>query len=524
MTLDDDEKCPLCVQSIEASELDWILCNLCLVWYHCKCADLTKEETDRISEYHCLKCQGTKHAGPSVMKRKSKRHQPKVDYVALNDGDEVRFINKHPHISHFEQFQNDRPIHDLIYVVRPNDHKTRKTNGIINDDIMNEIINETQLTKPILLPSANPHINTDPELRRVYQLDFKFPKDLTVSEVVELVGKDTAVEVMDVLTQENSSWTMLKWRDYYNTDPNSRDRIRNVISLEVSDSVLEKLIQIPRFVKDIDIVDCLWSSSVFQDHLNSHAINVTKPKVTKYCLMSVENSFTDFHIDFGGTSVYYTVLRGRKTFILYPPTKQNLKSYEQWCNMPDQNKVWFGSLVKPQTKPVFPSSYNNNGIKIEVMPGDLLILPSGWIHAVFTPEDSLVIGGNFLSYLNIPTHLLIYDIEYKTKVPEKYKFPSFNKLIWLVGYFILKGLESGKWSSYETQQSLLTFYQAQLSILTTKSTDKSTTRIKSIIKNSIPCKLIGNVEIFLDEFQDSLKCLKKDRPEEPKLKRIKMNN
>jgi F-box/leucine-rich repeat protein 10/11 len=28
--------------------------------------------------------------------------------------------------------------------------------------------------------------------------------------------------------------------------------------------------------------------------------------------------------------------------------------------------------------------------------GSTFFIPSGWIHAVYTPEDSLVFGGNFL--------------------------------------------------------------------------------------------------------------------------------
>lgn len=32
----------------------------------------------------------------------------------------------------------------------------------------------------------------------------------------------------------------------------------------------------------------------------------------RYCLMSVEGCFTDFHIDFGGTSVWYHLLYGEK--------------------------------------------------------------------------------------------------------------------------------------------------------------------------------------------------------------------
>lgn len=36
------------------------------------------------------------------------------------------------------------------------------------------------------------------------------------------------------------------------------------------------------------------------------------PKVQKYCLMSVKGCYTDFHVDFGGTSVWYHILRGAK--------------------------------------------------------------------------------------------------------------------------------------------------------------------------------------------------------------------
>ena len=28
--------------------------------------------------------------------------------------------------------------------------------------------------------------------------------------------------------------------------------------------------------------------------------------------------------------------------------------------------------------------------------GDTFMIPTGWIHAVYTPADSLVFGGNFL--------------------------------------------------------------------------------------------------------------------------------
>lgn len=41
--------------------------------------------------------------------------------------------------------------------------------------------------------------------------------------------------------------------------------------------------------------------------------------------MSVAGCYTDFHIDFGGSSVWYHILRGQKVFWLIPPTDANLK-------------------------------------------------------------------------------------------------------------------------------------------------------------------------------------------------------
>lgn len=41
---------------------------------------------------------------------------------------------------------------------------------------------------------------------------------------------------------------------------------------------------------------------------------------------------------------------------------------------------------------------------------------AGWIHAVYTPVDSMVFGGNFLHSFNIPMQLNICNIEDRTRV------------------------------------------------------------------------------------------------------------
>lgn len=41
---------------------------------------------------------------------------------------------------------------------------------------------------------------------------------------------------------------------------------------------------------------------------------------------------------------------------------------------------------------------------------------AGWIHAVYTPSDSIVFGGNFLHSFNIAQQLAVFDLEQGTKV------------------------------------------------------------------------------------------------------------
>lgn len=59
-----------------------------------------------------------------------------------------------------------------------------------------------------------------------------------------------------------------------------------------------------------------------------------------------------------------------------------------------------------------------------------MIIPSGWIHAVYTPCDSIVIGGNFLHAYHMEMQFTISQIEKRCGVPPKFTFPCFEKLMW----------------------------------------------------------------------------------------------
>ena len=103
-------------------------------------------------------------------------------------------------------------------------------------------------------------------------------------------------------------------------------------------------------------------------------------------------NFADFHIDFGGTSVWYHIFEGEKIFYFIQPTSNNLSLYERWQRMAGQSETFLGDMV-------------DKCYRLVIKQGQTVFIPTGWIHAVYTPKDSLVFGGNFLHSLNIQLQL-----------------------------------------------------------------------------------------------------------------------
>lgn len=90
-------------------------------------------------------------------------------------------------------------------------------------------------------------------------------------------------------------------------------------------------------------------------------------------------------------------------FWLIPPTEQNFKLYEQWILSGKQGDIFFGDTVEQCGR-------------VSLNAGDTFFIPTGWIHAVYTPKDSLVFGGNFLHSFGIEKQLRVAEVEESTKV------------------------------------------------------------------------------------------------------------
>ncbi|EMP23998.1 Lysine-specific demethylase 7 [Chelonia mydas] len=266
------------------------------------------------------------------------------------------------------------------------------------------------------------------------------PPTFSVLDVERYVGGDKVIDVIDVARQADSKMKLHNYIKYFmNSD---RPKVLNVISLEFSDTKMSELVEVPDIATKLSWVENYWpDDSVFP-----------KPFVQKYCLMGVQDSYTDFHIDFGGTSVWYHVLWGEKIFYLIKPTDENLALYESWSSSVTQSEVYFGDKV-------------DKCYKCVVKQGHTLFVPTGWIHAVLTSQDCMAFGGNFLHNLNIGMQLRCYEMEKRLKTPDLFKFPFFEAICWFVAKNLLETLKELREDGFQPQNFLVQGVKALLSAL-----------------------------------------------------------
>ena len=282
--------------------------------------------------------------------------------------------------------------------------------------------------------------------------------------MANVIGPAHPVSVIDVRHQEEmEGWTLGDLVDYFEdeerlqkatnvpeaatTSPNRRRRraaashaiqkqqeqqqpkVLNQISLEFSQTPLHDMVKSPQFVRDLDWIDHAWPQERRRQG--------DYPVVQYYCLTSTAGCYTDFHVDFGGTSVWYHVLCGEKKFILIRPTRENLAVYEDWLCRSNQAALFLPDLM--ETK--------EDIVTVSLKEGQTLVIPTGWIHAVYTPVDSLVFGGNFLHSLDISLQLEIHYLETRARVPDRFRFPHFLPLQFYAGGMFLTKLQSNAYLS-----------------------------------------------------------------------------
>uniref|UniRef100_A0A8C4YRT8 PHD finger protein 8 n=1 Tax=Gopherus evgoodei TaxID=1825980 RepID=A0A8C4YRT8_9SAUR len=343
-----------------------IECDLCQDWFHGSCVGVEEDAAADIDLYHCPNCQLA--------------HGPSVKTGATVRTGSAQFIK--------ELRTRTFPSADEV-ILKPS-----------GAQLTVEFLEENSFSVPILVLKKEGLGMTLP------------PPSFTVRDIEHHVGPDREIDVIDVSRQADLRMRLGDFVSYFCAA--RRDKVLNVISLEFSESRLSNLVETPKIVRKLSWVENLWpGESVFE-----------RPSVQKYCLMGTQGSYTDFHIDFGGTSVWYHVLWGEKIFYLVRPSPANLARFEAWSSSSNQSETFFGDQAE-------------HCYRCPLRQGQTLFIPTGWIHAVLTPVDCLAFGGNFLHSLNIEMQLKAYEIEKRLSTADLFRFPNFETICWYVGKHLL---------------------------------------------------------------------------------------
>ena len=388
--------CPLCPTHSEGLDLStWVACSHCGTWFHVVCVGVAN--VDEYETWYCAACLADTSLDlkPRMYppRRRSTRERTRPDYAAVEDGRPADPVGRWARLlAQYSAWPDTaRRVPGTLWTV----------DWLVRGDAMNA---------PVIVPASEHLENPGAHIQGMHVP----PRATTIRDVARLVGPDTPVEVIDVQTQMSSSaWTLDEWADYFEMPADKRPALLNVISLEVTGTPMERLVVAPLMVRTSDWVERDSPAAQLRGGTNRW------PKVQRYVLMGVEGAFTDWHIDFAASYVYYHVVWGQKLFLFAPPTPANLAAYRAWTSSMQQEREWLGDALCDVRR-------------VEIRTGETMLIPAGWIHAVHTVRDSLVVGGNFLADYHVGMHWRLEELEIATHVPLKFRFPHLVRLAWYV--------------------------------------------------------------------------------------------
>lgn len=234
--------------------------------------------------------------------------------------------------------------------------------------------------------------------------------------------KNIKVKVVEVMIQEfyKKEWSLEDLKGHFEKAQKDRKEIINQTSWEISNiEELKRCIQIPEFVRDMD-----WVTTLTPDEVK---ISGSYISIEKYIVTSAGLAYMDFHMDFSGTSVWYHIYSGSKLFCLIKPTEEVIQSFVEWYNS-ELDVHFIDRLLKDLKESLVNLVINGIVMFVEVNEGQTIIIPGGWIHAVYTPNDSVAIGGNFLHGFAIKTQIDCDAADAETGTAGSFRFGNFAEV------------------------------------------------------------------------------------------------
>lgn len=279
-------------------------------------------------------------------------------------------------------------------------------------------------------------------------LGMTIPEDLGLETVTEYINPKTMVNVIvSGCETQDIDITMGALMEEFNSKPEERPRILNMISLEFgrTKEKLDELFEVPAFVDSMSLAQIITSTlkrlldiiDVFlavggggfkKTELNRERIEYESQlrrilSYHKFLLVSMKGSFSDVHIDFSSTCVFYHVKKGKKVFYVAPLTEYTWKVYQEFESGQRPNE-WIVDVLFDHWE------------RVEINEGETAMIPSGYLHFVWTPEDSLVIGGNFLMQQSLESQFDLSTFERECRLLEKshldkgHLYQNFFNIMW----------------------------------------------------------------------------------------------
>lgn len=274
------------------------------------------------------------------------------------------------------------------------------------------------------------------------ELNMMIPEDRLGFDVLErYVDPSLEIPTIDVETQgEGPMMSLRDLKAYFDTPEKNRSRLLNVVSFNLGYTALDGYIVPPAVVRDMDVVGRCWPSGdaryqkddnpFSETHMRKVEEAYSCPKTLAYLLMGPAGAYTDWHVDMGGSSVWYHVIRGSKIFMAAPDTEHNRNEFVSWSSSEEQVEFLGDRLEKC--------------VRLRLMAGDTLFLPGGWFHAVSTPMDSLVVGGNFINVYRLKNALGVVDIERRLRIDSDAHYPKFKMLMYYAACDLVRRSQRGR--------------------------------------------------------------------------------
>ncbi|XP_063220206.1 lysine-specific demethylase PHF2-like [Bacillus rossius redtenbacheri] len=267
-------------------------------------------------------------------------------------------------------------------------------------------------------------------IKDMHGLGMKVPPDnYDVTSICELLGKDFLVDVVDATQQSEFQIKIQDFSSYFC----SKHRKCSVCipSLDFSNTRLEDFVESPSIARDLDWVERYWPKE----------LSSIKPCLQKYCSVSTKDSYVDFCITSGGSSLWHHIFEGEKIFYLIEPTEINLRAFQTWISFLNKKETFFADQV-------------DVCYQLVLKKGETIFIPTGWIYACLTLSDCIAFGGNFLHELNLYFQLRIHDVE-RTITKGKSSFPMFELVNIYAGFHFVEELQKYNHTKSEIPENKL---------------------------------------------------------------------